>query len=177
MKPYSIHVSDGKVVGDSVFFCLVNELLENECQQICAFTDMLDQDPVQKKERMAEYKCAKYRYATVSLMHSTIINNNRCRKLHNLEYTHYLLLPFDEMFKTQSKAIALYESAPADEKPDYSLYYGLIAFADAELAELEEKRQNADDWETVEIEERIGGLLFAKACLDEAWQNRGEVTA
>ena len=177
MNRNSIHVSDGKVIGDSVLFRLANELLEKECQRLCDFTDQLDRNPAQKKECIAEYKCAKYRYAAVSLMHSSVINNNRCRKLHNLEYSHYLLLPFDEILKSRHDSLASYESAPADEKPDYSLYYGMIAFADAELAELEKKRQNADDWETVEIDERIGGLLFAKACLDEAWQNRKEVTA
>lgn len=177
MNQYSIHVSDGKVAGDSIFFCLANELLEKECQRICDFTDQLDRNPVQKKERIAEFKCAKYRYASVSLIHSSVINNNRCRKLHNLESTHYLLLPFDEIFKTRTEYTALYEAAPADAKPDYSLYYAMLAFAEQELSVLEEKLPLASDWERVELEERIGGLLFAKACLDEAWQNREEVTA
>ena len=99
MNQYSIEVSDGKVIGDSVFFRTADAQLAEECNRICAFTDMLDADPAQKKERIAEYKCAKYRYAAVSLIHSTVINNNRCRKLHNLASTHYLLLPFDEIFK------------------------------------------------------------------------------
>jgi len=34
---------------------------------------------------------------------------------------------------------------------------------------------NAGDWEKIELEERIGGLKFAKECLDEAWQRRKEV--
>ena len=44
-----------------------------------------------------------------------------------------------------------------------------------ELIKLNEKMQNATDWEKVEIEERIGGLQFAKECLNEAWQRRKEV--
>lgn len=172
MNQYAIEVIGGKVIGDSAFFLAANELLEKECQRICAFTDFLDADPAQKKARIAEYKCAKYRYATVSLIHSTVINNNRCRKLHNLESTHYLLLPFDEIFKGQAEALALYEAASDAQKPDYSLYYAICAFAEQELAVLEEKRPHASDWESVELEERIGGFRFAKECLDKAWQHR-----
>ena len=166
----SIEIIGGKVVGDSDFFCTADRLLGEECARICAFTDLLDADPAQKKERIAEYKCAKYRYASVSLIHSTVINNNRCRKLHNLESTHYLLLPFDEIFKGQAEALALYEAAPDAQKPDYSLYYAICAFAAQELAVLEEKRPHASDWESVELEERIGGLEYARVCLDEAWK-------
>jgi len=173
MNNNEISVSNSKVTGDTVFFRRVNELLAEEDKRLCAFTAMLDADPAQKKARIAEYKCAKYRYASVSLIHSTVINNNRCRKLHNLESTHYLLLPFDEMFKSNTEYLALYEAADADEKPDYSLYYGITAFADGEIAKLEEKIPHASDWESVELEERIDGLRFAKACLDEAWQKRG----
>ena len=72
--------------------------------------------------------------------------------------------------------MALYEGAPDDEKRDYALYYGVIAFANVEIAKLEAKLQNANDWEKVELEERVGGLKFAKECLDEAWQRRKEVT-
>ena len=173
MKPYSISVADGKVVGNSDFYLAAHDLLEQECSRICAFTDMLDRDPAQKKERMAEYKCAKYRYAAVSLIQSTVVNNNRCRTLHNLAYTHYLLMPFDEIFKSQAEYLLAYENAPANEKPDFSLYYAMLAFADVELEKYEEKRNRASDWEAVELEERIGGLLFAKECLHEAWSKWG----
>ncbi len=175
MNEYSIHVANGKVIGDSVFFLLTNELLEQESERLCALTDELDQDPVRKKEHIAEYKCAKYRYATVSLIQNTVYQHNRCRKQQNMENFHYLLLPFDMIFKTQPAYLALYETAPADEKPDYSLYYAMLAFADQEIAGYEAKLQSATDWERVELEERIGGLAFAKVCLDEAWQRRKEV--
>ena len=99
MNEYSICVSNGKVVGDSAFFLIANDLLGKESKRLCDFTDALDKDPLQKKQKIAEYKCAKYRYAAVSLIHSTVYNNNRCRKLHNIEYSHYLLQPFDEIFK------------------------------------------------------------------------------
>ena len=69
----------------------------------------------------------------------------------------------------------MYKSAPDNEKPDFSLYYAMLEFTEREIAKLKEKNQNANDWEKVEIEERIGGLNFAKECLNEAWQRRKEV--
>lgn len=175
MNAYSIEVKNGKVIGDSTFFCIANDLLHKECKRLCDFTDALDKDTLQKKQKIAEYKCAKYRYAAVSLLHSTVYNNNRCRKLHNIEYSHYLLQPFDEIFKAYDEYLTLYEAAPVNEKPDYSLYYAMLVFAERELTKLNEKIQNATDWEKIELEERIGGLQFAKECLNEAWQRRKEV--
>lgn len=175
MSEYSIHVENGKVVGDSTFYILANESLHKECKRLCDFTDALDKDRAQKKERIAEYKCAKYRYATVSLIHTLLQMNNFHRKQHNIEYSDYLLKYFDELFRERVEYFALYESAPTNEKPDYSLYYALLTMSEKELAELESKLEIATDWEKVELEERIGGLRFAKECLDEAWQRRGEV--
>jgi len=175
MNAYSIEVKDGKVIGDSTFFRISNDLLHKECKHLCDFTDALDKDPLQKKQKIAEYKCSKYRYAAVSLIHSTVYNNNRCRKLHNIEYSHYLLRPFDEIFKEYNEYLTLYEAAHTNEKPDYSLYYSMVVFAERELAELNKKLENANDWEKIELEERIGGLKFAKECLDEAWRRRKEV--
>ena len=71
--------------------------------------------------------------------------------------------------------LELYDNAPDEEKQDYALYYGTVVFADSEIDKLESRLVDATDWEKVELEERIGGLRFAKDCLDEAWQRRGEV--
>ena len=177
MNAYSIEVNSGKIIGDSTFFRIAKDLLHKECKHLCDFTDALDKDPPQKKQKIAEYKCAKYRYAAVSLIHSTVYNNNRCRKLHNIEYSHYLLQPFDEIFREHDEYLTLYEAAPTNEKPDHSLYYSMVAFAERELTELNKKIQNATDWEKFELKERIDGLKFAKECLDEAWQRRKDVIA
>ena len=177
MNEYSIHVSNGKVVGDSLFYQSACTSLKEECKRLEKFTESLDKNPLLKKEQIAEYKCAKYRYASVSLIHSTFYNNRRCGKLHNIEYSHYILQPFDELFKERAEYLALYEAAPANEKPDYSLYYAMLVFIERELLALNEKYQNATDWEKIELEERIGGLQFAKVCLDEAWQKRKDVIA
>ena len=157
---------------DTVFFTSVNQSLSTECRRLCDFTDELDRSPKEKKERIAEYKCAKYRYATVSLIHSTIHNINRCRGLHDMSAYHHLLLPFDELFKQHGDYLALYDAANDTDKPDYSLYYAVLAFIESETAKLKRKLPHASDWEKIELEERIGGLQFAKACLDEAWDKR-----
>ena len=177
MSEYSIYVSNGKVVGDSAFYQSAYTSLKEECKRLEKFTKSLDKDPSQKKEQIAEYKCAKFRYASVSLIHSTVYNNNECRTQFNLAYSHFLLRPFGEMLKEHAEYFALYEAAPANEKPDYSLYYAMLVFIERELSMLNENSRTASDWEKVELEERIGGLQFAKTCLDEAWQKRKDVIA
>ena len=155
------------------FYMLADEVLSHECARIESFTDALDKDSAAKKEQIAEYKCAKYRYATISAVHASMHNINRCRGLHDLSAFHYLLLPFDMLFKQHEDYVALYEAADNSDKPDYSLYYAMLAFIADETAKLESKLPHASDWEAVELTERMGGLRFAKACLDEAWDQRG----
>lgn len=155
------------------FYKLADEALSHECARIESFTDALDKNSAAKKEQIAEYKCAKYRYATISAVHASMHNINRCRGLHDLSAFHYLLMPFDMLFKQHEDYVALYEAADNSDKPDYSLYYAMLAFIADETAKLESKLPHASDWETVELTERIGGLRFAKACLDEAWDKRG----
>lgn len=161
------------IMVNTKFYKLADEALSHECARIERFTDALDKDSAAKKEQIAEYKCAKYRYATVSLIHSSIHNINRCRGLHDMSAFHHLLLPFDELFKQHGDYLALYDAAADADKPDYSLYYAMLAFIADETAKLESKLPHASDWETVELTERMGGLKFAKACLDEAWDQRG----
>ena len=159
-------------MNDSKFYRLAEAALHIESKRLCDFTDSLDKDPGEKKNRIADYKCAKYRYASVSEIHSALYNNNLCRKAHNLKYSHHLLLPFDEIFTRNAAHLALYESAPEEEQPDYSLYYGMVAFADEQIEKYESKIAEATDWERIELTERIGGLHFAKECLSEAWKKR-----
>ena len=174
MNENLIQISNGKVVGDSAFFIAADHLLDQEIQRLCDYTGSLDKDPVRKKENMAEYKCAKYRYAVVSLIHSILYNNNRGRKTRNLEQTHYLFPPYDEMFKKNAENLAIYETVPLLQKPDFSLYSVMLFVADKELAKLEAKRPKASAWEETELDVRASGLQFAKECLREAWQTRGK---
>ncbi len=157
------------------FYTAAHAALDAECKRLCLFTEALDKNPAEKKQKIAEYKCAKYRYASVSLIHSTIWNNHLCRTRHNLAYSHHLLLPFDELFQEQTERVAEYEALPAQDQPDYSLYHAIMAFTVREIDKLESKLPQANDWEKIELEERLGGLRFCLICMDEAWEKRGEV--
>ena len=56
MNGNQISISGGKVIGDSAFYIIANDLLGKETKRLCDFTDALDKDPAQKKQKIAEYK-------------------------------------------------------------------------------------------------------------------------
>lgn len=163
-----------KITNDSKFYTLAYNAMKKESERLEAFCESLDKNPELKKAQIAEYKCAKYRYAGVSVLHSVFYNNQRCRKLHDLAYSNYLLMAFNEYFMARPEYFAIYEAAPEGEKPDYALYYGMLTFAEKQISELEEKMPLANDWEKIELTERLGGLRFVLECLREAWEKRGE---
>lgn len=163
-----------KIENDSKFYTLAYDTMKKETQRLEAFCENLDKNPAQKKAQIAEYKCAKYRYASVSVLHSVFYNNQRCRKLHDLSSGNYLLQPFNEALLSRPEYFAHYEAAPESEKPDHALCYGMLAFAEKQVAELEAKTPLANDWEKIELTERLGGLRFGIECLREAWEKRGE---
>ena len=162
-------------MGNSRFFEIALEMINTETKKLENFCDVLDKDPVAKKNKIAEYKCAKYRYAGATNVWCRFFHSHRVAG-RNAE-THYLIPQLNDIFIAIPEYVALYENAPGCEKQDYALYYGTVAFADSEIAELKAKFENATDWQKIELEERIGGLEFAKECLNEAWQRRKDVIA
>ena len=160
---------------NSRFFEISLEMINTETKKLESYCDALDKDPLQKKQKIAEYKCAKYRYAGATNVWCRFFHSHRVAEK-NTE-TYCLIPQLNDIFITRPEYVALYENAPDYEKQDYALYYGTIAFAESEIADLEAKFENATDWQKVELEERIGGLKFAKECLDEAWQRRKDVIA
>ena len=171
MNAYSIEVNNGKIIGDSTFFRIANDLLHKECKRLCDFTDSLDKAPLQKKENIAEYKCAKYRYAAVERVHMLLFHGNRVYRLSDRNKH----IDIENSLEQREEYLLQVENAPQNEKIDFKLYYGITGIVGELLTRLEERLSNANDWEKVEIEERIGGLNFAKECLNEAWQRRKEV--
>jgi len=152
-------------VTHSSFYTLAYELLRQEIDRIDAFTTDLDRDRERKKQRMAEYKCAKYRYAGASTVYTMLYNCNRLKRL----------IPYvEELFLKNSKYTEICNSTPESEKYDFRLYYGVLAFAESKIYELEKKLPLASDWESIELSERLGGLKFSASCLSEAWEKRGE---
>ena len=173
MNEYSICVSNGKVVGDSAFFLIANDLLGKESKRLCDFTDALDKDPLQKKQKIAEYKCAKYRYAAVERIHMLLFHGNRVYRLSDRNKH----IDIENSLEQREEYLLQVENAPQNEKIDFKLYYGITGIVGELLTGLEERLSNANDWEKIELEERIGGLKFAKECLNEAWQRRKDVIA
>ncbi|MBQ4274825.1 MAG: hypothetical protein IJB94_07680 [Clostridia bacterium] len=158
---------------NSAFFQNAVKLINEETKKLESFCNELDKDPIAKKNNIAEYKCAKYRYAGATAVWCMFFHSHRVASK-NVQ-NHYLISQVNDIFVTIPEYMALYENAPDDEKRDYALYYGVLAFANAEIAKFEEKLAYASEWEKIELEERIGGLQFAKVCLDEAWQKRKDV--
>ena len=171
MNAYSIEVKTGKVMGDSTFFRISNDLLQKECKRLCDFTDALDKDPIQKKQKIAEYKCAKYRDAAVARIHMLLYHGNQVYRLSDRNKH----IAIENSLEQREEYLLKVENAPKNEKIDTKLYYGITGIVEELLAGLEERLANANDWEKIELEERIDGLQFAKSCLDEAWQRRKEV--
>ena len=159
---------------DSRFYANAVKTIKSETEKLNQFCEALDGDPAEKKKRIVEYKRAKYRYAGATNIWCMFFHSYRVKDRN--VHTHYLIPQVNEVFELNAEYVALYENAPEEEKLDYGLYYGVVAFAEAEIANLEDKLPYATDWEKVELEERVGGLLFAKACLDEAWLKRKDVS-
>lgn len=169
MSNNSIEIVNGKVIGDSRFFILAYDMLNTESKKLSNFTDSLDKYPQRKKELIAEYKCAKYRYAAVTRIFNFLWHGNRVYRQNAIH------VDIENCIKNNAQLDALCNNAPDNEKIDYKLYYGISFIAEELLNEYSEALSNAGDWEKIELEERIGGLKFSKECLDEAWQRRKEV--
>jgi len=150
---------------DSVFYTLAKDAIKKEIEKLEIFCENLDKNPALKKEQIAEYKCAKYRYAGASTVYTMLYNCNRLKRL----------IPYvEELFLKNSKYTEICNSTPESEKYDFRLYYGVLAFAESKIYELEKKLPLASDWESIELSERLGGLKFSASCLSEAWEKRGE---
>ena len=76
-----------KITKDSIFYTLAHAAMNREIKRLEDFCENLDKTPELKKEQIAEYKCAKYRYAALSAICASFYNNQRCRKLYNLSNT------------------------------------------------------------------------------------------
>lgn len=160
---------------ETAFFPIALESIDRETKRLQAFCDTLDKQPAEKKKQIAEYKKAKYRYAGVSNVWAMFFFTHRLLGKH--KDTHYLHPNVEPFLLSHPSYLSMYDNAPGEEKPEYGMYYGALAFTDTEIVKLEEKYPFANDWEKIELEERLDGMRFAKECLNEAWQKRKEVSA
>ena len=156
----------------SRFFEIALERINRETKALESFCAELDKDPAAKKAQIAAYKCAKYRYVGATAVWCMFFHSHRVHARN--EGNHYLIPEVNEIFVQNKEYLALYDNAPAEEKLDYGLYFGVRAFGEAEIAKLESKLPSASDWEKVELTNRMEGLRAGIACLDGAWRERGD---
>ena len=81
----------------------------------------------------------------------------------------------EPLFLASSAWVEAYETADEANRPDIALMGATLAFTEDKITEKRQKRAHANDWEAVELDERLDGYEFAKACLIEAWNNSMEV--
>lgn len=165
MNDYLVNVENGTAKGDSVFYTLAYDMLDNECKRLRDFTDSLDKEPNNKKEKIAEYKCAKYRLASLGRIFNLLYYGNN---VYRQSCKH---IEIDNCLKHNKEILSLIENADLDKAIDMKLYYGISIYINECLSELNVKLKNANDFEKIELQERIDGLKFAKDCLDLAWSN------
>lgn len=156
------------MMENTKFYMIAYETLYAESQRLETEIQHFDQNTAKKKASMADYKCLRFRSASVDSICMMLYHGNRVYRLPGVH------LIIEDALNARPDYLSICESAPAEELIDYKLYYGISAHIESKLAEYEAKLPSATDWEKVELEERLGGLQFAKACLDEAWQKRKE---
>ena len=162
-------IRDGKElqpITERAFYAYAHEALHAESQRLEAQILHFDQKPDEKKAHMADYKCLRFRCASVNSICRMLYHGNR---VYRRPAVH---LDIENCLAGRPDYLSICESAPDEERIDYKLYYGISAHIESKLAEYEAGLAHAADWEAVELEERMGGLQFAKACLDEAWDKR-----
>ena len=169
MSEFTFETANGNGLADSAFTCYAKELLDKECRRLCDFTAGLDKDPGEKKERISEYKCAKYRYASVAHIYNLVNHGNRVYRLSATP------IDIENCIKNNNELFKLCNDAAEDERIDYKLYYGISFLANEKLKYFEDGTENANDWEKIELGERMDGLTYAMECLKEAWEKRKDV--
>ena len=158
-------------MNSSKFYETAIEKINSEAVKLEVFCKALDNAPNEKKKQVVEYKRAKYRYASIARIYNLLYHGNRVYQKPAIH------MDIENVIKNNAELSNLCNHAVNNEKIDFKLYYGISAIAVERIAELQKKLQSANDWEKIELEERIGGLTFAKNCLDEAWKRRKDVLA
>ena len=154
----------------TAFFMQATEAMRRECERLEAITGEWDKQPAERKAHMAEYKCTKYRYAGVSNIQVIFFHSHRVAE--SFAHAHYLPPHMEPLLLASPDWVEAYNTADEADRPDIALMGATLAFTEDKITENRQKRAHANDWEAVELDERLGGYEFAKACLIEAWNNR-----
>ena len=168
MNEYLIH---NETNNKSAFYLMAIDPLDKECTRLSTLTDAFDKNPAHKKEHIASYKCAKYRYASVARIYNLLYHGYR------VYHKPAIHLDIENCIQNNAELSMLCNQADDNERIDCKLYYGISSIAKEMNETYSQKLIHATDWEKVELEERIGGLSFAIECLNEAWEKRKDVIA
>ena len=151
-------------MNESKFTATALGLLTTECSELTDLADSLAHD----KSRVAEFKCAKYRYASVFIVKVTLEGILRTRKNRDLSATDFLPEYYDAILRRNPERFDAYLAA--ENKPDAALYLCLNAFIDEKVSGLSDGIGFASDWEKIEADERLKGLSTARDFLERAWR-------
>ena len=158
----------------SDFYNDIRELMLSELKQLENFTAALDLDPVEKKARIWEYKCAKYREAGIMTIRKEMYFCNKGKS--KCAATHYLLPRCEELIINDSEFLTAYNKANDSDKFDVALFFAMKTYALKLIAEKEALLEYSTDWERIELSTYIEGHRFALDCLNEAWERRNHDT-
>lgn len=154
-------------MNNTTFYDKAITPMKAEIDRLNAFTDALDRDPAAKQEQIAEYKCAKYRYAGISNISCRLYFSNKFGYKYNENY--FQTPDVWEIVKDDPAFFEAVDNAPEDEKRIVAMYLGILAYADHLISEKEALLSTATDWERIELEEYLGGYRFARKCITDAW--------
>lgn len=157
-------------IKNSGFYHKAFDAMEQETLRLCHFTDSLDKDPAMKEKNMAEYKCAKYRYAGLLRIQVAFYQNYRL--MCSLDNPDFLSSYLEDALARRPEFVEICEKADIRDKAETKWYYATLAYVDEAISEEAQKISAADDWEKIEVQQRIDGFRFAKQCLEDGWNER-----
>lgn len=154
-----------------IFYETTYNLLNSEILHFEKFCSELDCDSDEKRKRISEYKCAKFRLSALWRILNILFYGKRVieRGCCHLE--------IEEALEGTPDYLRLYIETAEEKKLEAKLYYGIRAFTEKKLEELASNSEYATDWEKVELNERIIGYTFALRSLNEGWEKRNEAKA
>ena len=155
----------------NVFYETTHDLINNEILRFEEICSKFDNDPEEKRIRISEYKCAKYRLSALWRIQNMLFHGKRVIEKGCCH------LEIEEALEGALNYSSIYNESEEQEKLEVKLYYGIRAFTEKKLEELSSISEYANDWERIELNEKIVGYTFALRSLNEGWEKRNETKA
>ena len=100
-------------MSNSRFYQLAIERINAERKRLDDFCEALDKNPMERKSKITEYKCARYRYAGLTNVWWALFHSHRTAE-RNVE-NHYLDPSINDVFITVPEYVVLYDNASEGE--------------------------------------------------------------